>query len=97
MDKSPKKPLGEAKTKDNVVVLRKMRRGLYMESSTSLRRIIWVNFAAGLSNGFGFTLGTLLVLLLLSAVVISFASKMPFIGDELVKFLQMLREAKSVG
>ncbi|QRG70686.1 DUF5665 domain-containing protein [Brevibacillus choshinensis] len=61
-----------------------------VQNYTAPRKLLWINFLAGLARGLGLTIGTALVLALLGSLLTQFLS-IPIIGDyikELVDYVQ---------
>ncbi|USG67521.1 DUF5665 domain-containing protein [Brevibacillus ruminantium] len=60
-----------------------------IQNYTAPRKLLWINFLAGLARGLGLTIGTAIVLTLLGSVLSKFLS-VPIIGDyikELVDYV----------
>ncbi|MFD2371027.1 DUF5665 domain-containing protein [Brevibacillus sp. GCM10020057] len=61
-----------------------------VQNYTAPRKLLWINFLAGLARGLGLTIGTAIVLALLGSLLSQFLS-IPIIGDyirDLVEYLQ---------
>ncbi len=61
-----------------------------VQNYTAPRKLLWINFLAGLARGLGLTIGTAIVLALLGSLLTQFLS-IPIIGDyikELVDYVQ---------
>lgn len=61
-----------------------------VQNYTAPRKLLWINFLAGLARGLGLTIGTAIVLALLGSLLSQFLS-IPIIGDyirDLVEYVQ---------
>ena len=61
-----------------------------IQNYTAPRKLLWINFLAGLARGLGLTIGTAIVLTLLGSLLTQFLS-VPIIGDfirQLVEYVQ---------
>lgn len=58
---------------------------------TKPRRLLWLNFIAGISRGLGMTVGTAIVLGFIFIILKSSAS-LPIIGDYIDQLLNLLKE-----
>jgi hypothetical protein len=64
-----------------------------IQNYTAPRKLLWINFLAGLARGLGLTIGTAIVLALLGSVLSNFLS-VPIIGDyirQLVDYVNAYR------
>ncbi|GED32716.1 DUF5665 domain-containing protein [Brevibacillus centrosporus] len=65
-----------------------------VQNYTAPRKLLWINFLAGLARGLGLTLGTAIVLALLGSLLSQFLS-IPIIGDyikDLVDYVQSYKQ-----
>ncbi|MDF2683234.1 MAG: hypothetical protein K0R47_4424 [Brevibacillus sp.] len=65
-----------------------------LQNYTAPRKLLWINFLAGLARGLGLTIGTALVLALLGSLLTQFLS-IPIIGDyikDLVDYVQAYKQ-----
>lgn len=63
------------------------------QNYTAPRKLLWINFLAGLARGLGLTIGTAIVLAILGSILKEFIS-IPIIGDyirELIQYVQSYR------
>lgn len=61
-----------------------------IQNYTAPRKLLWINFLAGLARGLGLTIGTAIVLALLGSLLTQFLS-IPIIGDfirQLIEYVQ---------
>ncbi|GED70574.1 hypothetical protein BRE01_42760 [Brevibacillus reuszeri] len=61
-----------------------------IQNYTAPRKLLWINFLAGLARGLGLTIGTAIVLALLGSLLTQFLS-VPIIGDfirQLIEYVQ---------
>jgi hypothetical protein len=61
-----------------------------IQNYTAPRKLLWINFLAGLARGLGLTIGTAIVLWILGSILSQFLS-IPIIGDyirQLVDYVQ---------
>ncbi|MGG1661754.1 DUF5665 domain-containing protein [Brevibacillus sp. NRS-1366] len=61
-----------------------------IQNYTAPRKLLWINFLAGLARGLGLTIGTAIVLALLGSLLTQFLS-IPIIGDfirQLIEYIQ---------
>ncbi|WNC12862.1 DUF5665 domain-containing protein [Brevibacillus brevis] len=64
-----------------------------IQNYTAPRKLLWINFLAGLARGLGLTIGTAIVLAILGSILKEFIS-IPIIGDyirELIQYVQSYR------
>lgn len=64
-----------------------------LQNYTAPRKLLWINFLAGLARGLGLTIGTAIVLALLGSLLTQFLS-IPIIGDyikDLVDYVQVYK------
>ncbi|KQL44086.1 hypothetical protein AN963_21900 [Brevibacillus choshinensis] len=65
-----------------------------LQNYTAPRKLLWINFLAGLARGLGLTIGTAIVLALLGSLLTQFLS-IPIIGDyikDLVNYVQAYKQ-----
>jgi len=65
-----------------------------VQNYTAPRKLLWINFLAGLARGLGLTIGTAIVLALLGSLLSQFLS-IPIIGDyirTLVEYVQSYKQ-----
>ncbi|MDR7318220.1 DUF5665 domain-containing protein [Brevibacillus nitrificans] len=65
-----------------------------VQNYTAPRKLLWINFLAGLARGLGLTIGTAIVLALLGSLLSQFLS-IPIIGDyikDLVDYVQFYKQ-----
>ncbi|MED1951631.1 MULTISPECIES: DUF5665 domain-containing protein [Brevibacillus] len=65
-----------------------------VQNYTAPRKLLWINFLAGLARGLGLTIGTAIVLALLGSLLSQFLS-IPIIGDyikDLVDYVQSYKQ-----
>lgn len=65
-----------------------------LQNYTAPRKLVWINFLAGLARGLGLTIGTAIVLALLGSLLSQFLS-IPIIGDyikDLVEYVQAYKQ-----
>ncbi|MED1792660.1 DUF5665 domain-containing protein [Brevibacillus nitrificans] len=65
-----------------------------VQNYTAPRKLLWINFLAGLARGLGLTIGTAIVLALLGSLLSQFLS-IPIIGDyikDLVDYVQAYKQ-----
>jgi hypothetical protein len=65
-----------------------------IQNYTAPRKLLWINFLAGLARGLGLTIGTAIVLALLGSLLTQFLS-IPILGDyirELVDYVQTYKQ-----
>jgi hypothetical protein len=67
-----------------------------IQNYTAPRKLLWINFLAGLSRGLGLTIGTAIVLGLFGYILKQFLS-IPIIGDyigQLVDYVNTYRQSR---
>lgn len=65
-----------------------------IQNYTAPRKLLWINFLAGLARGLGLTIGTAIVLALLGSLLKEFLS-IPIIGDyirQIVEYVQTYKQ-----
>lgn len=65
-----------------------------LQNYTAPRKLLWINFLAGLARGLGLTIGTAIVLALLGSVLTQFLS-IPIIGDYIKNLVDYVQAYKS--
>lgn len=64
----------------------------YVKLSQRTGKILWLNFISGMAKGFGFTLGTTLVLAVAYKIVAHIISmNIPYLTDLLQEFVSMIK------
>lgn len=87
----------EKKLEQLAMYMEKMKLAEYVDLLHSPRRLIWVNFIAGISRGFGmaigFTLLGALVFLVLQRLV---GLNLPLVGDFIAELVKYVQESKGL-
>lgn len=58
------------------------------------RRLLWLNFIAGVARGLGLTVGTAIVLAILFFILQNIVS-LPFIGEHIAELIKIIEEYRS--